>query len=65
MGNNKAVEIIRSKADGRHPRVGIILGTGLGPFAENVENKIINVGTGKATTIKTIINICGEMPVLP
>ena len=41
MENNKAVEIIRSKADGRHPKVGIILGTGLGPFAENVENKII------------------------
>ena len=41
MGNNKAVEIIRSKADGRHPKVAIILGTGLGPFAENIENKII------------------------
>ena len=41
MGNNKAVEIIRSKADGRHPKVAIILGTGLGPFSENIENKII------------------------
>ena len=41
MGNNKAVEIIRSKADGRHPKVAIILGTGLGPFAENIENKIL------------------------
>ena len=40
MTHNKAVEIIRSKSEGRHPKIGIILGSGLGPFAESINNKI-------------------------
>jgi len=41
MNNNKAIEIIRSKAKDRHPRVAIILGTGLSSFTEHIQNKIV------------------------
>ena len=41
MITNKAVNIIRSGAEGYNPQVGIILGSGLGPFVESVEEQII------------------------
>jgi purine-nucleoside phosphorylase len=39
--SKKAVEFIQSKSEGRQPKVGIILGSGLGSFVDNVHNKII------------------------
>ena len=41
MSAKPAVAIIRSKAAERQPKVGIILGSGLGPFADQVENQTI------------------------
>ncbi|MEC8899372.1 MAG: purine-nucleoside phosphorylase [Candidatus Neomarinimicrobiota bacterium] len=40
MSVNKSVKLIRSKSKGRRPKVGIILGSGLGFFADIVENKL-------------------------
>ena len=40
MNVNKSVKLIRSKSKGRRPKVGIILGSGLGFFADIVENKL-------------------------
>ena len=41
MAINKTVEFMRSKLEGCKPKVGIILGSGLGQFADNVEDQII------------------------
>jgi purine-nucleoside phosphorylase len=37
---NNALEIIQSKLNGITPKVGIILGSGLGSFADSIQNKI-------------------------
>ena len=41
MSAEPAVAIVRSKAAERQPKVGIILGSGLGPFADQVENQTV------------------------
>tara|TARA_B110000495_G_scaffold105427_1_gene91073 strand:+ start:4807 stop:5616 length:810 start_codon:yes stop_codon:yes gene_type:complete len=41
MAINKTVEFMRSKLEGCKPKVGIILGSGLGQFADSVEDQII------------------------
>ncbi|MCR5561253.1 MAG: purine-nucleoside phosphorylase [Bacteroidales bacterium] len=38
---NKAAEYIKSKLGGRQPKAALILGSGLGPIAESVENPVV------------------------
>ena len=37
----EAAEVLREKLDGRNPKVGIVLGSGLGPLAEQVEDAVL------------------------
>ena len=38
---NKAAEYIAAKLDGKKPFAGIVLGSGLGKLAENIENPVV------------------------
>ncbi|MDI6732525.1 MAG: purine-nucleoside phosphorylase [Planctomycetota bacterium] len=59
---DKAVKYIRSKIKKFKPEVGIILGTGLGKFAEGIKNKIV-VPYNKIPgfPISTVVSHKGEM----
>lgn len=58
----EAAEAVRACLDGRQPRVGIVLGSGLGDFAESVENAVVIPYTDiPHWPISTVIGHSGQL----